>query len=193
MSSPALRPRKKEILEQAARLFLEKGFKATSVRDIAAAVGIEASSLYSHIRSKEEILNQLCDACADQYDAAIHACFADGLQHSIAGLEQIMGFHIDMAFNDPTSSTVFSDEWKNLPDKARIDFQNRRKAYENNFVQLLENLMQKGIIKKTDAQVMVNTLISSVRWIHHTKRKYAAVEKEKIRQELLRWMINGMK
>ena len=47
------------ILEAAARMFVERGFEATSIRDIAAAVGISNPSLYHHFPSKIAILEQL--------------------------------------------------------------------------------------------------------------------------------------
>jgi AcrR family transcriptional regulator len=48
-----------QILEAAARLFVERGFAATSVRDIAAAIGISNPSLYHHFSSKADLLEQL--------------------------------------------------------------------------------------------------------------------------------------
>jgi len=45
--------RREQIIQTAARLFRAKGFMASSMRDIAAELGIEAASLYSHIKSKD--------------------------------------------------------------------------------------------------------------------------------------------
>ena len=48
------------VLGIAARLFAEKGYDATSIQDIATAAGITKSSVYHHIRSKEELLETVC-------------------------------------------------------------------------------------------------------------------------------------
>ncbi len=139
--------RKAEILEQAARLFLERGFKSTSVRDIAAAVGIEASSLYSHIKSKEDILVLLCDACAERYAAAFTEIMAQAKVSGKEQLKQILSFHIDNAFLDPTSSTVFSDEWKNLPAERIEKFMLDRKMYENKWQAVIQDCIKEGSIR----------------------------------------------
>ncbi|MBB2203830.1 TetR/AcrR family transcriptional regulator [Gluconacetobacter takamatsuzukensis] len=67
--------RRQEILEVAAQLFSERGYKATSIRQIADAVGMMAGSLYYHIQSKEslfvEIHNRALDAAASRIFSAI--------------------------------------------------------------------------------------------------------------------------
>jgi AcrR family transcriptional regulator len=47
------------ILEEAAKLFTEKGYKTTSVQDIAQATGLSKAALYHHFRSKEEVLYEI--------------------------------------------------------------------------------------------------------------------------------------
>ena len=52
---------KKDVITQkASALFRKKGFTATSMRDIAEAIGVEAPSLYNHIESKNAILKDIC-------------------------------------------------------------------------------------------------------------------------------------
>jgi AcrR family transcriptional regulator len=48
--------RRSELLRAAARLFVEKGFNATTTRDIAEAVGMRSGSPFYHFRSKQELL-----------------------------------------------------------------------------------------------------------------------------------------
>ena len=59
--------RKEQITSVASKLFKDKGYEATSMRDIANELGIEAASLYHHIKSKEEILTGICLEMADKF------------------------------------------------------------------------------------------------------------------------------
>ena len=63
--SAAVSPRKREILEIAARLFARNGYKGTSIREIGEASGVLGGSLYHHIRSKDALFTELHDAALD--------------------------------------------------------------------------------------------------------------------------------
>jgi AcrR family transcriptional regulator len=73
VSTGATGTRRDELLAIAARLFAERGFKNTTVRDIADAAGILSGSLYHHFDSKESIVDELLDSFQQelwlQYDA----------------------------------------------------------------------------------------------------------------------------
>ncbi len=65
---------REKILQEALNLFSVKGFDAVNVRDIAQAVGIKASSLYNHFKSKEEIF----ECIVKEYSARINQYFQQG-------------------------------------------------------------------------------------------------------------------
>ena len=61
MATQKLSPRKAEIVRIAGRLFADRGFQGTSLRDIGEAVALRRGSLYSHFESKDEILKVLLE------------------------------------------------------------------------------------------------------------------------------------
>ena len=75
MTAEPATTRREELLAIAARLFAEKGFRNTTVRDIADAAGILSGSLYHHFDSKEsmvdEILSTFQEELFGQYDAIL--------------------------------------------------------------------------------------------------------------------------
>src|ERR1041384_8313480 len=86
--------KKELILKKAALMFREKGFAATSMRDLAETVGIEAASLYNHIRSKNEVLEAICFDVANRFNTNMDA-IEISQSDSISKLETLLRFHIN--------------------------------------------------------------------------------------------------
>src|SRR5262245_46332021 len=61
----------------AGALFRERGYAATSVRDIARALDIQGASLYAHVASKEDVLWSLVERAAHRFEAAAEAATRD--------------------------------------------------------------------------------------------------------------------
>ena len=76
---------KQEILKASLELFSVQGFEATSLSQIASAVGIRKASLYSHFESKQAILDALVKDILEQYEA--HSLFARTDWESGAGTQ----------------------------------------------------------------------------------------------------------
>ena len=69
--------RRRELLDEAAWLFRQKGYHATSVRDVCSAVGMLPGSLYSHFASKEELLVAVYEVGIAEISQAVASAVAD--------------------------------------------------------------------------------------------------------------------
>jgi AcrR family transcriptional regulator len=90
---PALRSTPERVLDTAAALFWEKGYAATTTREIAAAVGIQQASLYYHVASKEGLLYQLCVSSMEQLLADVERAVAQP-GDSLDRLRVLIGAHL---------------------------------------------------------------------------------------------------
>lgn len=183
--------RKQEIYIASARLFRKKGYVAASVRDIAELVGIEPSSLYSHIKSKEEILVSICHNCAQ--------LFADGMDEIMKSdksivekLDALIDLHIDIAYNNPSSVTVFNDEWRHLPEYELSIFLSKRKIYEDNFKKILKSGMDAGDFERMSLTTTFNIIINSVKWLHFFAKKLNSKAFEVKRTEIKSFIRKGI-
>jgi AcrR family transcriptional regulator len=68
--------RRAQLLDAAARLFSERGFHATSMRDIAKAVGMLSGSIYYHFESKDEMLVAVCESGVERLEEAVERAVA---------------------------------------------------------------------------------------------------------------------
>jgi TetR/AcrR family transcriptional regulator, cholesterol catabolism regulator len=139
--------RKEQIIKTSKRLFKEKGFVGTSMRDIAAELEIEAASLYSHIKSKDEILEEICFRKADEFLKAIDE-INDIYFNSEEKLRMAVKSHVKILCNDLDSSSVFLHEWRHLTEpklKILLSFETVMKM---NSEQLYSRVKMKMYLKQ---------------------------------------------
>ena len=67
---------RREVLEKATRLFWQKGFHATSTRDIQQAIDLRPGSIYAAFGSKSGLFREVLHFYADDMTAQLHACLA---------------------------------------------------------------------------------------------------------------------
>ena len=132
---------KEEIFREAAKLFHEKGYSATSVRELAAAVGIEAPSLYSHIASKSQLLEEICLDIADKFIEGIDKIKREGCSPT-EKIKMVIAHQIKMALSEPKSITAFNQEWRHLDGEALKKYKRLRKKYEAVVVSFIEDGQQ---------------------------------------------------
>jgi len=185
----AEKTKKELIFIEAAKLFQSKGYAATSMRDLATQVGLKPSSFYSHIKSKEEILEIICQRAA--------ALFAEGLLKiekkelsAVETIEQIIDLHVDVAFGNPSAITVFNDEWKHLTGTALQAFRASRKKYQDGVIQVIKKGISDSSIKTLDATIIFNTIIGGTRWLHFINNPTEAMS-NRIRKQLKDILLHG--
>src|SRR3954466_3270091 len=105
--------RRRAIEDGAGGLFHERGYAATSVRDIAAALDIRGASLYAHVTSKEDVLFTLVDRAASAFEAAAAAAGeATRGRDAATRLSALVRAHIGVIAADPELASVFVSEWR---------------------------------------------------------------------------------
>jgi len=93
---------KQKILESALKLFSKKGFKETTIKDIAKEVGITEGAIYRHFTSKDEIINELLMNITKELKDKISQSITQG-ETDEEILKNIIGALLDYAFNKPES------------------------------------------------------------------------------------------
>lgn len=183
--------KKQLILEAAARSFRDKGYSATSMRDLALAVDLKASSLYNHIGSKQEILREIC------FDNANH--FLSGMEAiermntgALEKIKSLIHLHIQVATEDITSVTAFNDEWRHLQEPELSEFVTLRRNYENRFKTIIEKGIQEGSLIPVEPIVALYTILSSMRWLYDWYKPERKLSLEVIREQIISLLLRGI-
>lgn len=185
--------RKEQVIRKAAELFKEKGYAAASMRDLAQLLGIEAASLYSHIKSKEEILRSLCFDMAAEFRKSLEEVEKQDLTASEKLRKGIIG-HIQVMAKDLTASAVFMNEHRHLSQPYLRDFLLLRINYINRFKSIIEQGTRSGEFKKTiDKKLAVMTLFSSLNWMPMWYDPSGLIEPIELGVQLSDMLVNGLK
>jgi len=131
--------RREQLLDAAARLFRERGFHATSMRDIAKAVGMLSGSIYYHFDSKEEMLLAVYQEgerrVAEAVDTAI-AAESDPWQR----LEAACAAHLGALIAHRDYSQVMIQTSPREAGTAEVRIRDLRRDYEQRFRRLIDDL-----------------------------------------------------
>jgi len=185
-------PRKEVILSKAALLFREKGYNATSMRDLAEEVGVEAASLYNHINSKSEILQEICFKVANRFMSHIDEV-SQRAEPAIKKLEAILRFHIRNMIEVYEEVYVSDREWKHLAEPYLFNFQNQRRVYRQRIASIIEEGIQKGEIKSIDAPTAVLIMLHAVSGIESWHRSKKKISGDMLEENMIIIMIEGLR
>lgn len=185
--------RKEQVIRSAAQLFREKGYAASSMRDLAQKLGIEAASLYSHIKSKEEILQYLCFDMATEFRKSLDEVEKQKVPASEKLRLGIIG-HISVMAKDLIASAVFMNEHRHLSQPYLRDFLLLRINYINRFKSIIEDGIRTGEFKESiDKKLAVMTLFSSLNWMPMWYNPDSNIMPNEIGQQLADMLISGLK
>jgi TetR/AcrR family transcriptional regulator, cholesterol catabolism regulator len=129
--------RQRQIEDAASSLFRERGYAATSVRDIAQALNIQGASLYAHVASKEDVLWSIVRRAADRFQAAVDPIVAAPELSPSDRLRLMVRAHVDVVTSDLGNASVFLHEWRFLSEARRAEIATRRDAYERRFREVI--------------------------------------------------------
>ncbi|MEL7123427.1 MAG: TetR/AcrR family transcriptional regulator, partial [Bacteroidota bacterium] len=183
--------KKTQILEAAAILFRDKGYSATSMRDLASVVDLKASSLYNHIKSKQEILREICFDNANRFIQEMNEVEALDIKAD-QKVKTLILMHVDIAINDVTSVTAFNDEWRHLDEPHLSNFLELRKDYELRFRNIIDQGMEMGLLRKMESSIMLYTIFSSLRWVHDWFKPNKRIDQNELKRQLTEMLMNGI-
>ncbi|RNI27791.1 TetR/AcrR family transcriptional regulator [Rufibacter immobilis] len=183
--------RREFIIEEAAKLFKEKGFGGTSMRDLAEQVGMDAATMYHYISSKDEILKTICFDIAHTYITQLTE-IEQAQQPITQKLKALIGLHIRLMTTKGPAVSVANNDWKFLSPEPLQEFKNLRSRYEKKLASFIEQGVQAGELQEVNASVALFTLLSAVRWVELWWKPNRGVSPEELENTILTILFNGL-
>lgn len=132
------------IRREAARSFAERGYEGTSLRQIAADVGIKVGSLYNHITSKEDLLFSVMGGTMDALNADLERALK-GKEGPLDQLIAFVGCHIRFHAEHAQRVFIGNTELRSLHADARRSITVERRKYREQLESLIVEVQQAGL------------------------------------------------
>ena len=182
--------RKLEILRHAARLFREKGYRAVSMRDLADALDIKASSLYNHIQSKEEILSSIILEVAEEYAKGMQRIQAENIT-SIDKLKKLITLHIQIASKNSNGMAIVQKDWMHLEEDLAY-YKQLRRDYESKFHQIIEEGKANKELRSAHTETIAFNLLSTLNTLYLWIPKKSNLDVAQLKVELPLLLLSGI-
>jgi AcrR family transcriptional regulator len=181
-----------EILVAAARMFWEKGYAATSVADIADAVGLLKGSLYHYISSKEELLFRIVDSAhRDALEAIKKKLIGRG---AVEGIRTFVRESVVFVAEHPEQSAAFYLQWRHLTGEHLRTIRAIREENEALLEQLIRRGQEDGTVRAdTDAKLLTLCAFSSITSLHNWYRRGGSWSPSQLGDTFADFAIEGLK
>jgi len=179
------RRRSTEVLAAAAKLFYTKGYEATSVQDLADALGILKGSVYHYIRTKEDLLFAVVE---DAHAASI--ANVDKLR-SLEGdaptkIAAFVGAHLELLIRERIKLGVYLHDFRSLSSAHRRTVSAQRREYSDYLLSLIEQGQQEGTVAADlDANVTTIAILGMLNWTHEWYRDRGRASREALIEKFI--------
>jgi AcrR family transcriptional regulator len=157
--------KRERILEEAVKLFYERGFSGTTLDDIAGKLGVTKPFIYTHFRSKVELLEAICRPTIEMSLAAITRAAAQGGSASERLFNGIVDFSKVVLQRQGNIAVYFREE-KNLSEAGLADINALRKRFDRVLSELLEEGANAGEFSISDVRVAALAIGGMVSWAY---------------------------
>src|SRR5262249_10749537 len=158
--------KEQEIITVAARLFKEKGYRATTLEDIAAAVGMLKGRLYYYIQRKEELLYIVVREPVRKIYIKLEAILNSDWTIK-AKIAQALANHMTLFHQHYPHMAVYLHDYHHLMQKLQKDIIETPKHYQRLWAALLQQGIDAGELRKDlDVKVTVYAILGMCNWVY---------------------------
>ena len=180
-----------EIYRTAAEIILRKGYDATSVNDIANALGMTKAGLYHYIHGKKELLFDIMNYGMEELDREV-VTPAQNIADAHARLKFMIVSHTKLVTRGQGAVTILVDEITALTPAQSRKITRHKRFYFDFLRNTLEQLKAEGKLLDVDTTVATFTLLGMILWPSRWFRQDGSLTSEQVGQEILKIAVQGL-
>jgi TetR/AcrR family transcriptional regulator, cholesterol catabolism regulator len=175
----------------AAQLFRDRGYDATSVSDVARALGMTKAGLYHHFDSKEALLFEIMMYGLERVRDEVIIPVRE-VRDPEARLRQLIVRHARIATRGQGAVTQLGDEIGALPTGARKQIEQRMRIYVDLIRNTLIELKAVGRLRDVDPTVATFSLLGMIMWLPRWFRQGGRLDQETVADEIANFALGGL-
>jgi len=183
--------KEEEIFTEAVRIFREKGYHATSVQNIADAVGLQKGSLYHYISSKEELLFKIFERSTGELTLELETIVASGDSPTVQ-LCRAIEAHLTALCEHLDIYSVYLSERRVLSGRTHSHV----RAEGERHARLLERIIQQGIAAKdfraVDSKMTAHAILGMCNWLYQWYSQTGRLKPHEIAEIFSDLVVDGL-
>jgi AcrR family transcriptional regulator len=148
-----VKKRRRQIVDAAVGLFVEKGFHKTTTRQIAAAAGFSIGSLYEYVGSKEDVLYLVCDAIHDEVEGAVSEALGRA-KRGKGALTEVIREYFQVCHRMSDHVLLIYQETQSLPPQWRKRVLEKEVRITGIFIDVLVRLIDSGDLPRLNEKFL---------------------------------------
>jgi AcrR family transcriptional regulator len=180
-----------EVYRTAAEMILQKGYDATSVSDIAGALGITKAGLYHYIHGKTQLLFDIMQYGLDQLDREV-AQPAKKIADAETRLRFMIAMHARIVTRGHGAVTILVDEARALTPAQNRKITRRKRDYLDFLRATLQAMKGEGKLRDVDLTVASFSLLGMINWLSRWYRPDGALDDQQIAEHIVDIALNGL-
>jgi TetR/AcrR family transcriptional regulator, cholesterol catabolism regulator len=180
-----------EVYRTAAQIILEKGYDATSVSDIAEALGITKAGLYHYIHGKTQLLFDIMQYGLGELDREV-AQPAKEIADPERRLRFMIATHARIVTRGEGAVTILVDEARALTPVQNRKIIKRKRAYLDFLRATLNEMKGEGKLRDVDLTVAAFSLLGMINWLSRWYRADASLNEQQIAEAVVDIALNGL-
>jgi AcrR family transcriptional regulator len=173
----------------AARLFLRNGYDGTSMRDLARNLGLRPSSIYGHVKSKQELLFRVMERLMDEVLARANEALRAGGEPQQLVRRLVVS---NICQPGPYETALLQSELRNLGPSHRASIARKQSEYRGLWLRVLNDGIKRGVFNIKDAKLAFlgidGALIHIERWFNPSGR----LTRAEVAEVFVDWILNSL-
>ena len=184
-------PRMEELLNVAARLFHEKGVKATPLAEIGDELGMNKASLYYYVKSKDDLLARVIFRASQRLRDLAEGIAADTAPPDLA-LERLVRTHCETILDHPNEFGTVICQRRYMSDNVLPEISDRERAYTDGVKSLISRGIDAGLFRPMQASVATQLVLDSINSLLRWYRPAGALNRNQAIEEIVSFIRNAL-